>query len=51
MAELPSPIVAAVNHLRLKLNDPDVKYVATSTGTGGQDDRTAFKTLYQRIFI
>ena len=30
------PIVAAVNHLRLKLNDPDVKYVATSTGTGGK---------------
>ena len=30
------PIVAAVNHLRLKIDDPDVKYVATSTGTGGK---------------
>lgn len=50
------PIVAAVNHLRLKINDPSVNYIATSTGVGGKtidqlSKHCRNKNIYQEGFL
>ncbi len=50
------PIVAAVNHLRLKIKDASVNYIATSTGVGGKtieqlSKHCRNKNLYQEGFL
>ncbi|WP_455497938.1 sialate O-acetylesterase [Coprobacter sp.] len=50
------PVVAAVNHLRLKINNSSVGYIATSTGVGGKtidqlSKHCRNKNIYQEGFL